>query len=69
MDKVPDRGSPSRSMSERRASFFPDGRFVCTGHAAARKAAVRHLDFVYSLWSKWDLHTFIPSLAIRLNKQ
>jgi len=49
IDKVPDRGSPSRSTSERRGILFVDGRFNPTRHAAARRAAARHLDFVRSL--------------------
>jgi len=48
MDKVPARGSPSRSAFERRRSFSADGRSIRTGHAAARRAASRDLDFVYS---------------------
>jgi len=48
IDKVPDRGSPSRSTSEQRGSFFADGCAIRTGHAAARRAAVRHFDFVHS---------------------
>jgi len=31
MDEVPDRGSPSRSTSERRGTFFADGRFIGAG--------------------------------------
>jgi len=44
--KASDRGSPSRSTSERIGIFFADGGSIPTRHAAARRAAVR--DFVHA---------------------